>query len=180
MKQSPAPLALLFTASLLVALLAWQWSTEARWQPGPAMALDPNLLGPAGKGSDEAEPTVPDASQIIARPLFSPNRTPLARGTSDAQPVLLGHSSITLLGVFQAEHAAGALLSIDGRLVRLGLGASANGLRLEAVHDEAVLLVDTDGGRTEYRLTRLPRHVLPTEVGGDADDETSPDEFPDD
>lgn len=181
-----SPLPILLTAcAALIALLVAQWTDEGqRWHPDAAHPVDPalfetthyagDLSGPSSRAltdsalqSSESEEAFAHLNPIAARPLFVPGRRPLAapEGERDTETVA---SNISLIGLFQTDRAAGALLLIDGEARRLSLGASAGGFTLQEILDEAVVLISPDGQAIEYRMRRQLPDNPPTERVPDA------------
>ncbi len=174
-RVSPVSVLLAACAALIV-LLFWQWSDGShRWQPGPAHPVDPALFEVDRQDPRLSETASPDPTRIAERPLFVPGRRPISAPEGD-RPQHATTSGVSLIGVFQTERSAGALLLIDGEARRMLLGESDKGLTLQEILDDAVLLRDRDGHAIEYRMRRQLPEPAATEGSPDATPQSDPPE----
>jgi hypothetical protein len=134
----------------VAALLALIALAELITPPAPiaAIALHP-LQAPAAGGDADTSASAATWSQIaLARPLFSPDRRPVAAAVVDAAPVVMP----TLSAIVITSAAAKAIfVGDDGKPLVLGVGGAVGGDTILSISPTGVV-VTGPSGRTTMRL----------------------------
>jgi len=119
---------------------------------------------------DRVRLPVPQLDEIAERPLFAPSRRPPApvapvQAFEASEPI----KDARVLGLFGSEGAWGVILSIEGKVRRVGPGEKIGAWALARVAGNEILFEREDGTSTTLKIVHLPQAAAPPAAKPTAD-----------
>jgi len=143
---------------VLVGVAVFEWLKPPRLSPVSGEAAQPgqSVVAREPAPGNVSLPPLSKYEEIVSRPLFlADRRPPPATPETPAVPVAQQEATLLLVGVMLSPEGQRALVHLkeENRLVRLQVGESAGGWKLESLTPESATL--RQGGETlELRLER--------------------------
>lgn len=139
--------ALIGLVLLLAAALAWQIGQDGSSAPSPPSAVGPvaRPASPAEMASDSSA-VQRSVAAILARPLFAPDRRPIAT-TAPAAATAVGLPRLAGVVVTSSGRQAIFAAGGDGRQIAVAEGGQIGAFTISRIDADAVIIAGPDGSR---------------------------------